>query len=87
MYLEIIMLSEVRERQIRDIIHIWNLIFKSDSNEFIHKTETYFQIQKKKKGFQRGNVRELRINIHVLLYVRQPTGTYCIAQGTLLNFL
>ena len=26
--LEIIMLSEVRERQIYDIIHIWNLIFK-----------------------------------------------------------
>ena len=69
--LEIIMLSEVRERQIHDIIHIWNLIFKSDSNEFIHKTETDFKIQKKKKkGFQRGSVRELRINIHVLLYMR-----------------
>ena len=26
--LEIIMISEVRERQVYDIIHIWNLIFK-----------------------------------------------------------
>ena len=39
MDLEIIILSEVRERQILyDIIYMWNL--KNDTNELIYKTET-----------------------------------------------
>ena len=36
-----ITLSEVSQRQISyDITHIWNLIFKKDTNELIYKTET-----------------------------------------------
>ena len=39
MDLEIIMLSEVSQRQISyDITYMWNL--KCDTNEFIYKTET-----------------------------------------------
>ena len=42
MDLEIIILSEVRERQILyDIIYMWNL--KNDTNELIYKTETDLQ--------------------------------------------
>ena len=36
--LEIIILSEVRERQIDAIVCVWNL--KKDINELIYKTET-----------------------------------------------
>ena len=38
MDLEIIILSEVRERQIYAITYVWNL--KKDTNELIYKTET-----------------------------------------------
>ena len=38
MNLEIIILSEVRHRQIYDITYKWNL--KTDTNELIYKTET-----------------------------------------------
>ena len=37
MDLEIIILSEVRERQIYAITYVWNL--KKDTNELIYKTE------------------------------------------------
>ena len=47
MDLEIIILSEVRQRQISyDITHMWNLILKNDTNELIYKTETDLQISK-----------------------------------------
>ena len=42
-----ITLSEVSQRQISyDITHIWNLIFKKDTNELIYKTETDSQKSK-----------------------------------------
>ena len=47
MNLEIIILSEVRQRQISyDITHMWNQFFKSDTNELIYKVETDLQILK-----------------------------------------
>ena len=58
MNLEMIILSEVRQKQISyDIIYKWNLK-KNDKNELIYKTERDSQIQKKKEkksnGYQRG---------------------------------
>ena len=58
--LETIMLSEVRERQIYDIIHIWNLIFKVIQMNLFTKQKQiskYRGKKKKKIGFQRGNVK------------------------------
>ena len=47
MNLEIIIQSEVRQRQISyDITHMWNQFFKSDTNELIYKVETDLQILK-----------------------------------------
>lgn len=41
MDLEIIMLSEVSQRQVSHIItYIWNLILKHDTVDLIYKTET-----------------------------------------------
>ena len=45
MDLEILMLSEVRERQIYDITYIWNLK-KNGIKELIYKTEIESQMQK-----------------------------------------
>ena len=42
MDLEIIILSEVRERQIYDIAYMWNL--KRGTNELIYKTEIESQM-------------------------------------------
>ena len=41
-HLEIIILSEVRERQVYDIAYMWNQ--KNDINELIYKTEITSQI-------------------------------------------
>ena len=38
--LEIIIQSEVRQRNNNIWYHMWNLIFKNDTNELIYKTET-----------------------------------------------
>ena len=57
MDLEVIILRLVSqtERQVsHDIIHMWNLIFKNDTNELIYKTETH-RFQKQTYGYQRGN--------------------------------
>ena len=77
MDLEIIILSEVRERQISyDITHVWNLILKNDTNELIYKTETDLQIIKNKFMFTKGETwrgginQEFGINIHTLIYIR-----------------
>ena len=43
--MEIVILSEVRKRQIYDITYMWNLK-SSDANEFIYKTETDLQTQR-----------------------------------------
>ena len=55
MDLEII-LSEVNqeERQIYDITYMWNIILKSDTDEFIYKTETDSQISKTREMLQGG---------------------------------
>ena len=48
MDLEIIILSEIRERQISyGITYMQNLIFKNDASEHIYKTETDSQILKR----------------------------------------
>ena len=49
MDLEIIILSEVRERQIYDIAYMWNL--KRGTNELIYKTEIESQMQKTNYGY------------------------------------
>ena len=57
MDLQIIILSEVksdRERQIYDITHMWNLIFKNDTNELTYKTETDSQISKTNLWLPKG---------------------------------
>ena len=52
MDLEIIILSEVRQRQIlSDITCMWNL--KYNTNEFIYKTETNSETQRT-NSYQRG---------------------------------
>ena len=54
MDLEIIILSEVRERQIPyDITYMWNLK-KNDTNEVIYKTETDSQTQKTNLRLPKG---------------------------------
>ena len=48
MDLEIIMLSEVRERQIvYDITFMWNLKKKKSTNELIYKAETVREVENK----------------------------------------
>ena len=53
--LEIIILSEVRERQVYDIAYMWNQ--KNDINELIYKTEIDSQKQKQTYGYQRAKER------------------------------
>ena len=57
MDLEIIRLSEVRQRQIYDITHMWNLIFKKmiQMNLFTKQKQTY-RYPKQTYGYQRGNM-------------------------------
>ena len=58
MDLEIITLSEVRERQIPyGIIYTWNL--KEDANELIYKTETASQTKKTNLWLPKGK-RDMR---------------------------
>ena len=55
MDLEIIILSEERERQIAyGITHKGNLIFKNDTHELFYKTETDSQILKSNLRLQKG---------------------------------
>ena len=51
MDLEIIMLSEVRQKKI-NITYMWNL--KNDTNELIYKTETDSQISKSNLQLPKG---------------------------------
>ena len=67
----------------------WNLIFKNDVNEFIHKTETDSQILKTnlwlvtKVEMQGGGINQkFEINIYTLLYKIDNE-----QEGTLLNIL
>ena len=56
MDLEIIILSEISQTE-KDkymIAHIWNLILKNDTNEFIYKTETDLQILKSTLWLPKG---------------------------------
>ena len=55
MYLEIIILSALRERQISyHITYMWNL--KNDTDELIYKTETNSQTRKTKLPKGKGTV-------------------------------
>ena len=62
---------------------MWNLIFKNDTNELIHKTGTDLEIL---KSNQRGNMeregisQELGMNVYTLLYIR-----YIINKALLYN--
>ena len=56
MDLEILILSEVSQRQLSyDITYMWNLI-KNDPKELIDKTETNSQISKQDLGFPKGKL-------------------------------
>ena len=57
MDLEIIILSEVSQREIpHEITYMWNLKKKkNDINEFIYKTEIDSQTQKTNLGLPKGN--------------------------------
>ena len=76
MDLEIIMLSEVKDRQIPyDITNMQNL--KQDTYEFTYKTETDTQTKKKPnlrlpkgEGGKGGISMEFRSNIYELLYIK-----------------
>ena len=55
MDLEIIILSEIRERQISyDITYMWNLKKKNHTKELIYKTETNSQILKSNMWLPKG---------------------------------
>ena len=77
--LEIIILSEVREREISyDIAYMWSL--KNDINELVYKTERDSQTQKTNmitKGRRCGGMNYFRIKIYTL-HIRDnqagPTG-------------
>ena len=53
MDLEIIILSEVRQRKTNIIRYHIHGILKNNTNELIYKTETFIDIEKK-RGYQRG---------------------------------
>ena len=77
---EIVILSEVRERQISyNITYMWNLkIKKNGTNELICKSETDSQMQKTSfrlpKGKGTGGMNwEFGPDIYTLLYIKQRT--------------
>ena len=64
MDLEIIILSEVRQRQILyDIICIWNL--KNDTNELIYKTEKDSETQEINLWLPKGKEGEINRNLEL----------------------
>ena len=72
---------------------MWNLQ-RNDTNELIYKTETNSQTWRKNLGFPKGKnggegiVREFRINIGTLLYLKWITNKDLpLAQGTLLSVM
>ena len=62
-------------------------------NELIHKTETDSQIWRPNlmvasgEGRRKEIVTEFGIHLYTLLYLKDITKTYCVAQGTLLNVI
>ena len=92
MDLEIIIIKEVRQRQISyNITYKWNL--KKDTNELIYKIERNSQALNNKFMVTRGNRWggeidwDFRNDMYTLLYLELSTRTYCIAHGTLLNVM
>ena len=74
MDLEIIILSEVRERQILHDITDMSKI-KSNKNELIYKRKWTHRLRKQPCSYQRGNVWEginwkYGINRYILLYIK-----------------
>ena len=67
--------ANILKKILANITHMWNLIFKNDTNELIYKTEMDLQISETNlwlpKGKRGGGInQELRINIHTLLYIK-----------------
>ena len=89
MDLEIIIQSEVREKQTYDITFICGIL-KTDTNEFICRTETNTQTLKN-LPYQRGQVGGWDgwtgglglAYTHRSIWNDWPMGTFCIAQGIL----
>ena len=95
MDLEIIILTEVKSEKDKYITHMWNLIFKNDTNELIYKTETDLQISKTnlllpkgKRGMAgRDKSGAWDEHTHTTVYKIDNQQGPTIAQGTLLNIL
>ena len=65
--------ANILKKILANITHMWNLIFKNDTNELIYKTEMDLQISETNlwlpKGKRGGGInQELRINRYKLLY-------------------
>ena len=68
MNIEIVILSEVSQRQTSYIIYMWNL--KNDTNELIYKTETHSQKKTNTEDVEGGGtIKEFGINRYIVLYV------------------
>ena len=71
-HLEIIILSEVRERQVYDIAYMWNQ--KNDINELIYKTNNITDLVKEPLMVTMGGKRERNwefgIDTYTLLYLK-----------------
>ena len=73
MGLKIIILSELRQRQIYDITYKWNL--SNDTNEFTYTTEADSQTQSKNLWFWEGSMGgridlEFEVDMYILLYLK-----------------
>ena len=77
MDLEIVILSEISQRKIYDIPHMWYLK-RNDTNELIYKTETDSDLENelmlpRGEGWGEGMVREFRMGMWPLLYLKWVT--------------
>ena len=73
MGLKIIILSELRQRQIYDITYKWNL--SNDTNEFTYTTEADSQTQSKNLWLWEGSMGgridlEFEVDMYILLYLK-----------------
>ena len=73
--LEIILLSEGRQRQVYNIAYIWNLTKQKDTNELTYRTErptdveNKFMVTKGGSGGE-GNIRSLGLRLYPLLCIK-----------------
>ena len=90
--LEIIIPSEVNQRKtnITYTSYMWNLKKKKMAQmNLIYKTDTDSQPQKTNVRLPEGEGinQKYGINKYMLLYIKETTRTYCIAQGTIFSIL